>query len=234
MDSKSQRRDNSEKEYYSRRLSGGRLKQVYDIAPPRVRQYLLAEIDEILKQIKTGDKVLELGCGYGRVMAALAEKAASVTGIDSSIENLKFASKFLSPREKFRLLAMNALFLGFADNIFDLTLAIQNSISAFKIPPEKLIAESLRVTKPGGKILLSTYCEKFWEERLEWFVLQSKAGLVGEIDWEKTGQGVIVCKDGFRATTLSERQFNLLLKQFDIRYRLYEVDGSSLFCELTK
>lgn len=234
MDSKSQRRQGTDRGYYANKLSGVRLRQVYEIAPPRVRRYLQAEVDEILKQIKTGDKVLELGCGYGRVMTALADRAGSVTGIDSSIENLKFAKEFLSPHKNLRLLAMNAALLGFADSTFDLTIAIQNGISAFKVPPEKLTEESLRVIKPGGRVLLSTYCEKFWEARLEWFVMQSRAGLLGEIDWKKTGEGVIACKDGFSATTFSSEQFHQLLKKFDIRYRLFEVDDSSLFCELMK
>ncbi|MEP0826987.1 MAG: class I SAM-dependent methyltransferase [bacterium] len=234
MDSKSQRRQGTDRGYYANKLSGGRLRQVYEIAPPRVRRYLQAEIDEILKQIRTGDKVLELGCGYGRVMTALADRAGSVTGIDSSMENLKFAREFLSPYKNLHLLAMDAAFLGFADNTFDLTIAIQNGISAFKVPPEELLEESLRVTKPGGRVLLSTYCEKFWEARLEWFVMQSRAGLLGEIDWEKTGEGVIVCKDGFCAKAISSEKFHQLLKKFDIRYRLFEVDESSLICELIK
>ena len=61
--------------YYSQKLSAVRLKQVYDIAPPRVRQYLDAEVNHVLEKMHPGDLVIELGCGYGRILPKLAEKA---------------------------------------------------------------------------------------------------------------------------------------------------------------
>jgi 2-polyprenyl-6-hydroxyphenyl methylase/3-demethylubiquinone-9 3-methyltransferase len=66
------------KDYYSKKLSAGRLRQVYDIAPDRVRRYLESEIRFVMEKIKPGDMVLELGCGYGRVMDKLAEKTEKI------------------------------------------------------------------------------------------------------------------------------------------------------------
>ncbi len=149
-------------DYYSNKLSAGRLRLCYDLAPPRVKQYLNAEIDFILEKIKPNDNVLELGCGYGRV----------------------------------------------------------------------LINEALRVTKPGGKVIFSSYSEKFWNDRLNWFHIQSEHGLIGEIDYSSTGNGVIVCKDGFRATTFSKEDFNILVAGLKKDYKITEVDNSSIFCEI--
>jgi 2-polyprenyl-6-hydroxyphenyl methylase/3-demethylubiquinone-9 3-methyltransferase len=36
---------------------------------------------------------------------------------------------------------------------------------------------------------------------LEWFEIQSAHHLIGEIDYQAAGNEMIVCKDGFRATT---------------------------------
>ena len=105
---------------------------------------------------------------------------------------------------------MDAASLLFADNLFDVVICIQNGISAFHCDQKNLLREALRVTKPGGLALFSTYAEKFWEYRLEWFKLQAAAGLLGEIDWEKTANGIIVCKDGFTASTVSPEQFRQL------------------------
>jgi 2-polyprenyl-6-hydroxyphenyl methylase/3-demethylubiquinone-9 3-methyltransferase len=99
------------------------------------------------------------------------------------------------------LAGMDAVRLAFGDALFDLVICIQNGISAFKVDQEKLIREAVRVTRQGGRALFSSYAERFWDDRLEWFEIQARHGLIGEIDHDKTGRGIIVGKDGFRATT---------------------------------
>ncbi|PNX48546.1 MAG: SAM-dependent methyltransferase, partial [Thermoplasmata archaeon M9B1D] len=61
---------------------------------------------------------------------------------------------------------------------------------------------------------------------------QSDAGLIGEIDSKKTRDGVIVCKDGFTATTVNKEQFIALTQRFNVKTSIIEVDESSLFCEI--
>lgn len=73
-------------DYYTQKLSAERLRQVYEIAPPRVQQYLEVEIELVLSKIKPIDTVLELGCGYGRVLQKLIENAKTVVGIDTSMK----------------------------------------------------------------------------------------------------------------------------------------------------
>ncbi|RKX19597.1 MAG: class I SAM-dependent methyltransferase, partial [Candidatus Zixiibacteriota bacterium] len=168
--------------YYDKNLSADKLKKVYEIAPPRTKQYLQAEIDFVLNHIKSTDTVLELGCGYGRVLKPLTQKAKTVFGIDSSLDNMKAAHKYLSRCDNIQLYTMNAVELAFKKNSFDKVICIQNGISAFHVDPEKLMDESLRVAKKDGLILFSSYSDKFWENRLEWFKIQSEYKLLGEID----------------------------------------------------
>ena len=91
----------------------------------------------------------------------------------------------------------------------------------------------MRVTKPGGKALFSTYSEKFWPDRLDWFRLQATQGLLGEIDEEKTRDGNIICKDGFTATTFSAAELKSLAESFRLPFTITEVDCSSRFLILT-
>jgi SAM-dependent methyltransferase len=135
----------------------------------------------------------------------------------------------------------------FAVNRFSVVLCLQNGISAFHRDPGTLLREALRVCRPGGVALFSTYAEKFWPQRLEWFELQADAGLLGEIDRERTGNGFIACKDGFTSTTFTPDQFRFLAAGLPAQHfrrrplgglpaalTLTEVDGSSLFCILRK
>jgi ubiquinone/menaquinone biosynthesis C-methylase UbiE len=218
--------------YYDDRLAAARLRKVYEIASPRVRRYLEAEMRHVMQYIGAGSRVLELGCGYGRILPSLPRNTDLVVGIDTSLSSLLLAQDLLRADSRFLLAQADAAELPFGDQTFDRVLCIQNGISAFHVDQRRLVRESARVTLPGGYILFSSYARKFWRPRLEWFELQSAAGLLGEIDYEKTGEGVIVCKDGFRATTLGPEEFRELTRELGADTRVVEVDESSLFCEI--
>ncbi|MCX7022973.1 MAG: class I SAM-dependent methyltransferase, partial [bacterium] len=117
---------------------------------------------------------------------------------------------------------------------FDVVVCAQNGVSAFGADRRGLIIEALRVTRPGGTALFSSYAAEFWDHRLEWFRRQSEAGLLGKIDEGRTGDGVIVCRDGFRAETVVEEEFRVLTRGLGAEARFTVVDSSSLFCDLTR
>ncbi len=219
-------------EYYASKLSSENLKRCYAIAPQRIQRYLKAEIQHVLSYVRQNATVLELGCGYGRVLSRMTETCSSVVGIDLSRSSLVMANHLLGDTKSILLAQMNAVDLSFADNSFDIVFCIQNGISAFKVEPSDLILEACRVAKPNGICLFSSYSPKIWHSRLEWFILQSEAGLIGEMDWDLTGNGIIVCKDGFKATTFTEHDFVELLDGLGLQGNIVEVDSSSVFCEI--
>ena len=218
--------------YYADKLSARRLRRVYEIAPPRVRRYLEAEIGHVMGRIGRGGAVLELGCGYGRVLERLLAAAGVAVGIDTSFSSLLLARETYGASRGFHLAQMDAAALGFANRVFDAVVCIQNGISAFGVDRRRLVRESLRVARPGGRVLFSSYSDRFWNDRLEWFELQAAQGLLGEIDREATGDGVIACKDGFRATTVGPDEFAALAGELELEADIVEVDGSSVFCEI--
>ena len=218
--------------YYAQKLSAERLRLCYEIAPPRIKQYLQAEIDFVLAKIKTSDLVLELGCGYGRVLQKILKKAKTVVGIDNSDASVRLGQEEIGEVSSLHILEMDAVNLGFKQGQFNVVVCIQNGLSAFRVDQRRLIEEAMRVTRSGGTVLFSSYSERFWNDRLGWFRLQSKLGLIGEIDEAATGNGVIVCKDGFRASTVSPDEFFLLASSLNIDPVFTEVDGSSTFYEI--
>jgi 2-polyprenyl-6-hydroxyphenyl methylase/3-demethylubiquinone-9 3-methyltransferase len=219
-------------QYYKERLAAERLKKCYDIAPLRVQQYLEAEIQHVLTHISPTDLVIELGCGYGRVLQRIGENAAHIIGIDTARESMEYARQTKMIDDCTSLIQMDAGNLGFRNAKFDVVVCIQNGLSAFKVDSQQLVKECVRITKPGGVCLFSSYCEEFWEPRLEWFQLQSEEGLLGEIDWDATRDGEIVCHDGFRATTVSVSDFEYFVHGVEAKSRILKVDNSSLFLEL--
>jgi 2-polyprenyl-6-hydroxyphenyl methylase/3-demethylubiquinone-9 3-methyltransferase len=217
------------KDYYAHHLHGRALQKCYAIAPPRVQQYLTAEIDFVKEEVNGMNLVLELGCGYGRVLSQLSPHVITLVGIDTAFPTLFYGKKFLSPHENVHLLTMNAGRLGFQSDTFDAVICIQNGISVFRVDSHALVKEVIRVTRPGGKLLFSTYAPRFWYHRLQWFRLQAAEGLVGDIDEEKTGDGKIVCKDGFKATTFSQKSLLKLFSSEVTTANIIVIDQSSIF-----
>jgi len=215
-----------QRNYYANQLNAEKLRKVYALAGPRVRQYLQAEIDLLAAMAGSGDQVLELGCGYGRVLSRVGGHGV---GVDLSLDSLELA-RSTHPDLGFAL--MDAARLGFGDMCFDLVFGVQNFISICRVPPAELLREALRVTRPGGRVVLASYAAGFWPHRLAWFQRQAEAGLIGPIDKAATGDGVIVGRDGFRATRFGRDAFAALAAAVDCRAKVYEVDASSLFFEV--
>ncbi len=218
--------------YYSKKLSAERLKLCYDLATPRVRQYLSAEIEHICSRIRSKDRILELGCGYGRILKELSPMAELVFGIDSSIPSIRMTCEYFSTMGNIEVAVMNAVETAFPDETFDLVCCPQNGISAFNVEKHTLVKEAVRITAKGGRVLFSSYSEEFWDARLEWFRIQSANGLLGEINEKATGNGIIICKDGFSATTVVPEEFLKLAEGLGEKVEITIVDGSSIFCEI--
>lgn len=217
-------------DYYAAKLSAERLARVYELAGPRVRQYLAAEIDYVRRHLGPGDRVLELGCGYGRVLTPLSRQAGLAVGVDTAKGGLTWAVQRGLLSDKVQVAAMDASRLGFPNDAFDAVVCIQNGISAFGVDPETLIDEAARVARPGGRVFFSSYADAFWPHRLEWFRRQAEAGLLGPIDEAATGDGVIVCRDGFRAVTFTPDDFRRLTDRLGLTADIVEVDRSAVFC----
>lgn len=71
-------------------------RQVYNLIASHFsqkRQFLWPELEKLTKLAKSGDKVLDLGCGNGRLYQALKDKKVSYLGIDFSKNLLAIANK---------------------------------------------------------------------------------------------------------------------------------------------
>jgi 2-polyprenyl-6-hydroxyphenyl methylase/3-demethylubiquinone-9 3-methyltransferase len=220
--------------YYATKLSAESLRRCYEIAPPRVQQFLRAEIEFVANRLAGHAIMLDLGCGYGRTMIHFAAAAAFVVGIDTSRPSLDLAKKLLAGTPNCLLARMDASRTDFVDGSFDAVVCIQNGLSAFHADRERVVAEALRVTRPGGTAYFSSSSDRFWEDRLDWFELQAAAGLIGPIDRERTGDGVIVCSDGFEAETIRPAEFRKLVTHANAELEIIEVDESSIFYVLSK
>lgn len=219
--------------YYAQSLNSMKLLQVYQTKYPRIKRYFDEEINFVRQNLYGNEKVLEVGAGYGRIIKELAPFAASFMGIDISKASVELGRDYIKECPNCSIQVMDVYNLEF-DEEFDVVLCLQNGLSAIKGQPINLIKQCMKLLTSGGKAYFSTYSAKFWNHRLAWFHEQADKGLIGEIDLEKTHDGIIMCKDGFTAITFSEDELKKLGEESGFHYHIEEVDESSLFLILEK
>ena len=96
-------------------------------------------------RIRTGNKVLDLGCGPGHVAGAFTDLGAVVTGIDFSGTMIDIARQRY-PGATFQ--EANAEDLPFDDAVFDAVAS--NFVVHHLARPQRVFSEIARVLKPGG------------------------------------------------------------------------------------
>ena len=213
--------------YYADKLNSQSLFKVYDTSIPRIAQYLAAEIDFVRQHLKPSDRVIEIAAGYGRIVRQLAPHCSKITGMDISAESVELAADYLKECPNAKMVEMDLHALHF-DEKFDVVLCLQNALSATRATPES-IKNMVSLLAPGGTAFFSTYSAKFWDWRIKWFEEQAEKDCLGKLDYENTKDGVIVCVDGFRATTQTPEELDAIGKMIGLPYEVTEVDESSVF-----
>ncbi len=101
-------------------------------------------------EIPVGCRVLDVGCGTGRLLSLLAERGAVGTGVELAPEMVAVARR-ANPQMDIR--QGTAEDLPFDDGTFDLVVAClaYHHLGA----PERFLAEATRVLVPGGRLVVA-------------------------------------------------------------------------------
>jgi 2-polyprenyl-3-methyl-5-hydroxy-6-metoxy-1,4-benzoquinol methylase len=135
-------------EYYNRGYEDGRLRGRYGSI-----EFLTTE-RYILKYIKPGDKIIEIGAGTGRYSHAFAKRGYTVDAVELVRRNIEIFKQNTEPGENVTITQSNALDLSaFEDNSYNITLLL-GPLYHLYTKQDKITAlrEAIRVTKPGGVV----------------------------------------------------------------------------------
>jgi SAM-dependent methyltransferase len=120
----------------------------------RTRQFVW-DLEPLAEYVKAKERVLDLGCGNGRLLEILKDKDIDYFGVDISEKLIEIAKKRY-PGANFQV--ADVLNLPFANNFFDKVFAIR---IFHHIPSQKLrlqfLKEVRRVLKPGGFLVLTVW-----------------------------------------------------------------------------
>jgi SAM-dependent methyltransferase len=122
------------------------------------------EIVERLREwhlLGSGRRVLEIGCGIGRLLPSLAQEAELVVGLDISARMLEAAKERCAGCRNVALVRGSGESLAaFPDESFDLVLAIDVFPYLVACGGElaaRHVSEAARVQKPGGSLVVMNY-----------------------------------------------------------------------------
>jgi len=131
---------------------------------PSDDMFTQSERDFLIEAIRSGEKVLDIGCGTGRFTVPMAEKGAEVSGLDISQPMLDVASRKLAERGlNADLREGDMAHLPFPDSSFD---TVTSMLALMHVPLEDrpaVFGEVARVLRPGGRMLLGVKNSVFEE-----------------------------------------------------------------------
>jgi ubiquinone/menaquinone biosynthesis C-methylase UbiE len=113
--------------------------------------------DDFIETLKHGDKVLDIGCAFGRMTNYLADnKGVKVTGIDINPAEIAYARQNCpSSLTKFKV--MDGTRLKFRDNSMSKAILVGTCGGVEQNIREKLVGEAYRVIEPGGALAIAEF-----------------------------------------------------------------------------
>ena len=128
----------------------------HQISNDDVKQSFLLQEDAIIKLLGLFDwhRILEVGCGYGRILKRIREAfpKAQITGLDISIEQIKNAKELLRDVE----FSVQDIYNGipFKDKHFDV---VFTSEFMMHVPPENLQDVYNELKRAGKRVFMMEY-----------------------------------------------------------------------------
>ncbi len=174
------------------------------------RKYLWPELIKLAKNVKDGDRVLDVGCGSGRLAEAFMGKTVSYIGVDACRRLIEIARE---EEPDCRFLIGDVLELGLIPEIeFDYVFCIA---MLQHIPGSKLQVDALRQMrnkiKPGGQVIVSVWNmrSRIWADKKPYRRLIFKFMLLKLIGKNKMDFGdIIIDWKNPAGQTISKRYYH--------------------------
>ncbi|MDF1697340.1 MAG: class I SAM-dependent methyltransferase [Saprospiraceae bacterium] len=106
------------------------------------------------------DKILDLGCGYGRILVQLLSKGYNVYGLDISAAMLEAARQHLASKKlSTKLIESDMVNTSFDDGYFNKIICVWSSFNhiLFEEKQVEVLNEVYRLLAPGGEALFEIF-----------------------------------------------------------------------------
>ncbi|MDB4986699.1 MAG: Methyltransferase type 11 [Myxococcaceae bacterium] len=171
---------------------------LYSLGNPEILAAATAEIVAVLRQhqlLGAAVRVLDVGCGIGRMAVALSPHVGQLHGIDLSAQMVAVATRRCAKLGNVRISACSgADFAGFAAGSMDLVLAVDSFpyvVQAGAALVHAIFAEAARVLVPGGHFVLLNF------------------SYGGDLAGDSAQVSELAKRHGFTPSVLAEQPFSL-------------------------
>ena len=156
-------------EHTSKQMLEYHLNESIDAASRNTR-FIDRSVEWIVSRFQVGQKteIADFGCGPGLYTTKLAERGATVTGIDFSENSIKYAKQVAADKS----LNINYITTNYLDfestNKFDLIIMIMCDFSVLSLEQrETLLSKFNSFLKPGGSVLLDVHSLTYFNQKEE-------------------------------------------------------------------
>jgi SAM-dependent methyltransferase len=154
----------------------------------------IAALRELVDEtgLSLGDRVIDLGCGAGRLANALAAHVHEVVGVDVAQSMVDEANRINRFPDRVSFVAYDGYRLPFADESFDSAvslISLQHSPPALQLTA---LLELQRVVRPGGVLVFQLPCRPTKREELSAEGMRARIELIDVPGSAGVGQAVTV------------------------------------------
>ena len=182
--------------FFERHGQSNFLDVCYAAAPPRIQAALVEELEFLRRVLQGSGRVLELGCGNGRLLEALRDCVSQWVGVDFLESYLRHA------RAQRRLAAGTALVAGrapglpFANAVFEVVVCAQNMLGLMGDQKLAVLREAKRIARPQGTLVFLVYSALSLVPRVEWYTEMHRRGMMAPLDWARSTPELLITEDG--------------------------------------
>lgn len=181
------------------------------------------------KKIKRNSRVLDIGCGDGRIILLLQDMVLKIIGIDYDERVIKDTRTRFSEEKNIDVVKGNAFDIPFKKEVFDYVLLMMTLVN-FSENKLKSLLEMKRVLKKNGSVIISVYSDSAFDERRKMY---EKIGVpVKKIK----GTTFIFDKNvgANKSEQFSIENLKILCKSANLEIVDYAITKIGLICEIKK
>jgi SAM-dependent methyltransferase len=183
------------------------------LATPPILKLMQAEADFLRAMLETADSVLDIGCGSGRILEALAGRTGVLAGIDLVYANLGHSRRRVPEREML-LVQGDALRMPFPDAAFAVSTVMINTLGNFGKEQVRLLKEMRRVSR---LVVAGCYSTAAAAAQREWYAVMHEHGYLGTVDEARSTPYLCVTSDGYHSERFDEARLTALFSAAGLR-----------------